>query len=87
MDLFPYGDTTPYFRYDVLRRNSRSYLRKHWRRWAIQARDAPLRTEEEPNGRLQHWIWAPELDCFLRVVFEEDRRTLHNMMKDEIFGA
>lgn len=67
-----------------MKRPSRSYLHPHWRRWAKQALETPVRTEEEPNGRFQHWIWAPELGCNLRVVFEEDRETLHNMFIAEI---
>lgn len=46
--------------------------------------EAPVRTEEQPNGRFRHYIWAPELGCHLRVVFEEDRETLHNMFIAEI---
>jgi hypothetical protein len=76
--------TTRYFREDVLTRNSRSYLRPHWRKWARKAMQAPLRVEEEPNGRFQHYIYAPELGCHLRVVFEPDGETLHNMFTASI---
>jgi hypothetical protein len=76
--------TTRYFREDVLQRKSRWYLRRYWRKWAREALAAPLRTEEEPNGRFQHWIYAQELGCHLRVVFLEDGETLHNIMTDEV---
>ena len=65
-------------------RNSRRYLRQHWRKWANEALENPLDIVEEPNGRFQRYIYAPELGCHLRVVFLEDGKTLHNMMIDEI---
>lgn len=63
----------------------RPYLRPHWRKWAEETLEQPLKTEEQPDdGRLRHWIYAPELGRYLRVVFEPDGETLHNMMKDSI---
>lgn len=74
--------TTRYFREEVLRK--RPYLRQNWERWCNEALNGPLREEEERNGRFRRWIYAPELDSHLRVVFLEDGETLHNMMKDGI---
>lgn len=40
--------------------------------------------EEQSDGRFRHLIYVEELDSHLRVVFEEDRETLHNAFTAEI---
>lgn len=74
--------TTDYFSNEVLRK--RPYLRGHWRKWATEALEHPLRTIEQSDGRYRRWIYVSELDSHLRIVFLEDGETLHNMMKDKI---
>lgn len=74
--------TTGYFRNRVLRK--RSYLRQKWPKWCKKALEDPLMTEEQSDGRFRHWIYVEELDRHLRVVFEEDRETVHNAFKDDI---
>jgi hypothetical protein len=41
-------------------------------------------TEEQPDGRIRHWGYSPELQRHLRVVVEPDGETIHNVMIDDI---
>lgn len=74
--------TTWYFQRRVLRK--RSYLRQNWREWCKKALEEPLMVKEQPDGRFRHWIYVEDLNSHLRVVFEEDRQTVHNAFVDEI---
>lgn len=71
--------TTRYFEQNVLRK--RPYIR---RELCEAIRQAPLMTEEQPDGRIRHWGYEPELQRYLRVVVEPDGETIHNAMIDEI---
>lgn len=73
-------DTTRYFEEQVLRK--RPYLRREWCQLAL---DHPIRREVQPNGRIRHWVFLPELDRYLRVVTLEDGRTVHNAFLDRGF--
>ncbi|TRU42134.1 MAG: hypothetical protein EWV50_03895 [Microcystis aeruginosa Ma_MB_F_20061100_S20] len=55
--------TTRYFEEQVLVK--RPYLKREWCQQAIQN---PVRREIEPNGRIRHWLYIPELGKYLRVV-------------------
>jgi len=46
---------------------------------------APLRAEAQPNGRIRHWAFVPELGRYLRVVTEPDGETVHNAFLDRGF--
>jgi hypothetical protein len=48
---------------------------------------APLRTEVQPNGRIRHWAFVPELARYLRVVTEADGETVHNAFLDRGFKS
>ena len=72
--------TTPYFEEQVLRK--RPYLRCEWCEQAIRQ---PVRTEIQPDGRVRHWIFLPELQRYLRVVTLADRITVHNAFFDRSF--
>lgn len=76
--------TTRYFEEQVLRK--RPYLERDWCRQVIAA---PLRREQEPNGRIRFWgrIVRPgeAAPRVLRVVTLEDGETVHNAFFDRGF--
>lgn len=59
--------TTRYFEEQVLRK--RPYLRREWCERAL--REA-VKRETQPDGRIRHWVFIPELGRYLRVVTLED---------------
>jgi hypothetical protein len=72
--------TTRYFEEQVLRK--RPYLDREWCERALRQ---PIRREAQPDGRVRHWIFIPELDKYLRVVTLEDGETVHNAFPDRDF--
>jgi hypothetical protein len=44
-----------------------------------------IRTEVQPNGRIRHWGYVPEMGRYLRVVTEPDGKTVHNAFFDRRF--
>jgi hypothetical protein len=70
------GDTD-YFASSVLAR--RPYLKREWIGCVL---DSPERTEVQPNGRIRHWAFIPELGTYLRVVTGADGTTVHNAFRD-----
>ena len=73
--------TTRYFEAQVLRK--RPYIR---REWCERALSQPLRREAQPDGRVRHWIFIPEIGQYLRVVTLADGETVHNAFPDRNFG-
>lgn len=73
--------TTRYFEEQVLRK--RPYLR---REDCARAISQPLRREEQPNGRIRHWLYLPDEERYLRVVTLEDGATVHNAFYDRRFS-
>lgn len=69
--------TTPYF---DRRRKDRPYLRDEW---LEIAREKPFYTEKQADGRMRHYIYIPEHDKYLRVVFEGEM--VHNAFLDSAF--
>ncbi|MGH7220836.1 MAG: hypothetical protein ACREI1_10980 [Nitrospiraceae bacterium] len=63
--------TTRDFEEQVLRK--RPYLRREWCEQAIRE---PVRTEIQPDGRVRHWGFLPELQRYLRAVTLADRITI-----------
>ncbi len=41
--------------------------------------------EVQPDERIRHWIFIPELGKYLRVVTLEDGETVHNAFPDRGF--
>ena len=41
--------------------------------------------EVQPDGRIRHWLFIPELGKYLRVVTLEDGETVHNAFPDRDF--
>jgi hypothetical protein len=72
--------TTRYFEEQVLRK--RPYLQ---REWCERVLSRPLRREVQPDGRIRHWAYIPELGKHLRVVTLEDGETVHNAFPDRDF--
>ena len=72
--------TTRYFEEQVLRK--RAYLAREWCERAL--REAVQR-EVQPDGRIRHWVFIPELGKYLRVVTLEDGETVHNAFPDRGF--
>lgn len=69
---------TDYFRNDVLAK--RPYIRPEW---CAEALAKPIQREiQADDGRIRHWIFVVELDCYLRVVTLDDGVTLHNAFPD-----
>lgn len=66
--------TTRYFEEQVLRK--RPYIRQEW---CVQAISKPEYREAQPDGRIRHWIFVPELEKYLRVVTLEDGETIHKL--------
>jgi len=69
--------TTPYF---DRRRKDRMYLRDEW---LAEAWDKPVHVETQPDGRKQHYIYIPQHQKYLRVVFEGEM--VHNAFLDSNF--
>ena len=64
--------TTRYFEEQVLRK--RPYIQREWCERALRN---PARREVQPDGRIRHWIFIPELVLqphFSRNVILSDRR-------------
>jgi len=72
--------TTRYFEEQVLRK--RPYLQ---RKWCERALRQAVHREIQPDGRIRHWIFIPELGKYLRVVTLEDGETVHNAFPDRGF--
>jgi hypothetical protein len=72
--------TTRYFEEQVLRK--RPYIKLEW---CEQAITKPDYREVQPDGRIRHWIYIPELGKYLRVVTLEDGQTVHNAFPDRNF--
>ncbi len=72
--------TTDYFRNDVLLK--RPYIKLEWCQAALSN---PLRWEIQPDGRIRHWIFVPELNKHSRIVTLDDGVTLHNAFPDRRF--
>ncbi len=72
--------TTRYFEERVLRK--RPYIQREWCEQAV--REAVHR-EVQPDGRIPHWLFIPELGKYLRVVTLEDGETVHNAFPDRDF--
>jgi len=69
---------TGYFENVVRRR--RPYLKNEWLEESLKN---PIHTEIQPNGRIRRFIFLPEYNKYLRVVFEEDM--VHNAFFDRRF--
>lgn len=72
--------TNRYFEEQILVK--RPYFKREWCQQAIQN---PVRREIEPNGRIRHWLYIPELGKYLRVVILDDGETIHNAFPDRNF--
>ena len=74
--------TTRYFDEQV--RRKRPYIDPAWCAEVVRA---PLRREEQPDGRIRWWGAVPGEDGprFLRVVTLEDGETVHNAFFDRRF--
>lgn len=73
--------TSRYFEEQVLRK--RPYLKREWCRQAVEK---PIYYEiQEADGRIRHWTYVAELDCYLRVVTLSDGETVHNAFVDRNF--
>jgi hypothetical protein len=72
--------TTRYFEEQVLRK--RPYLE---REWCERALEKAVHREIQPDGRIRHWIFIPELSKYLRVITLEDGETVHNAFPDRNF--
>jgi hypothetical protein len=46
---------------------------------------APVRKVQEPNSRVRHWGYVPELQRWLRVITLPDEETVHNAFLDRKF--
>lgn len=73
-------NTTRYFEEQVLRK--RPYLRREWCERTVRA---PVHQEIQPDGRVRHWAFVPELGKYLRVVTLADGETIHNAFPDRDF--
>lgn len=72
--------TARYFEEQVLRK--RPYLEREWCERAVRE---PERREVQPDGRIRHWRYIPELGKYLRVVTLEDGETILNAFPDRDF--
>lgn len=73
-------DETDYFRRRVL--DERPYIQLDWCEQAVRM---PEVTEVQPDGRIRHWLFVPELGKYLRVITLADGKTLHNAFPDRSF--
>ena len=60
----------------------RRYIRREWCESALAQ---PVRREKQPDGRIRHWIFVPEIAKYLRVITLEDGETVHNAFPDRAF--
>ena len=67
----------PYYTNTVKQR--RPYLRDDW---CEQVVANPERVEVQPDGRIRHWGFVPELGKYLRVVTLADGETVFNAFPD-----
>lgn len=72
--------TTDYFRNDILLK--RPYIQLEWCQAALLN---SVRRDIQPDGRIRHWVFVPELNKYLRVVTLSDGVTLHNAFPDRRF--
>lgn len=72
--------TTRYFEEQVM--HKRPYIKREWCERALLQ---PIRREVQPDGRVRHWVWIPELRKHLRVVTLEDGETILNAFPDREF--
>jgi hypothetical protein len=72
---------TPYFE-RARRRPDRAAIRDEHIQAALAA---PSRWPMQPDGRVRHWAFIPELGHWLRVVLLEDGETVHNAFLDRSF--
>lgn len=73
--------TTRYFENEVLRK--RPYIKREWCERVVHE---PVRKERQPDGRIRHWGFIPELGGrTLRVVTLADGETIHNAFLDRDF--
>jgi hypothetical protein len=72
--------TTPYFEERVL--GKRPYMKTEWCELALER---PEHREIQPDGRIRHWIFVPELRHYLRVITLGDGETVHNAFPDRNF--
>ena len=68
---------TRYLEEQVLRK--RPYLRREWCELALRE---PSEREIQPDGRIRHWVYIPDLGKYLRVVTLQDGETVHNAFPD-----
>ena len=68
---------TEYFERRVL--EHRSYIKLEWCEQTVREPEA---TEVQPDGRIRHWRYIPELGKHLRVITLADGETLHNAFPD-----
>jgi hypothetical protein len=79
--LGDFGKTTSYFKESVLRK--RPYIKAEW---IERARKGECVAKEiQPDGRIRVWLYIPEENRYLRVVFLEDGETVHNAFYDRSF--
>jgi hypothetical protein len=72
--------TTRYFEEQVIRK--RPYIQRDW---CERTLTKPDHREQQPDGRIRHWLFIPELGKHLRVVTLEDGETVHNAFPDRGF--
>ena len=76
-----FGKTTRYFKESVLKK--RPYIKPEW---IERARTGDYVAKKiQPDGRVRVWLYIPEENRYLRVVFLEDGETLHNAFYDRNF--
>ncbi len=73
---------TEYFKRRVL--GQRAYLQLAWCEQTVRDPEA---TEIQPDGRIRHWRYIPELGKHLRVITLDDGETLHNAFPDRDYTA
>jgi len=76
-----FGKATRYFLENVLVK--RPYLKAEW---IERARNGDIVREEiQEDGRVKVWLYIEEEGKYLRVVFLEDKETVHNAFFDRSF--
>jgi hypothetical protein len=73
-------EQTEYFKRRVLQ--ERPYIQLEWCEATVRGPEA---TEVQPDGRIRHWRFVPEIGKHLRVVTLSDGATLHNAFPDRTF--
>lgn len=73
-------EQTEYFKRRVLQ--ERPFIRLDWCERTVREPEA---REVQPDGRIRHWRFVPELGKHLRVVTLPDGKTLHNAFPDRSF--